>query len=344
MNKFNRTLAGVIFALTLFLMGAGPYAAHQQGIVLTTQGNTRAVHTNATTPREMFDEIGLYIHRFDRVTPGLDEVIAPGTHVTLERAFPIYVQIDNNQPELFYARPGAAVVTIAADFAADNRGYSEDQQFFFTPETARYRPERNELVKLQTIRWRTEHEYQEIDFTREYVESFVTPVGQEVLYRAGQPGLTRSVYQLEYIGGRLVSTNLVSNGIYAQPLTEIVHVGVPVPEGMAVSGCGELFSYSRLLLVESTAYTLSFACTGRHPGDPLFGRTASGMMAQRGVVAVDTSVIPFHTQLYIEGYGFAVAGDRGGAIRGYKIDVFVDSMAEARAWGRQHNVRVWIIE
>ena len=344
MNKFNRTLAGVMFALTLFLMGAGPYAAQEPRVALTTQGYTRTIHTTASTVRQMFDELGFYIYRFDAVYPALDSELTPGTHVTLNRAFPVYIQVDGNEPEQFYVRPGAAVVTIAADFAADNRGYEQDQQFFFTPQTARHRPQPNELVSLQTVAWRTEHTYQEIDFTREYVESFLVPEGVEVVYRQGQVGFTRSVYQSEYIGGELVSTNLIANGIYSQPLTEIVRVGVPVPEGMAVSSCGELFSYSRLMFVESTAYTLSFACTGRHPGDPLFGRTASGMTAQRGVVAVDTSVIPFHTQLYIEGYGFAVAGDRGGAIRGYKIDVFVDTMEEARAWGRQHNVRVWIIE
>jgi len=95
--------------------------------------------------------------------------------------------------------------------------------------------------------------------------------------------------------------------------------------------------------MEATAYTLSFECTGRHPGHPLFGVTASGMMAQVGVVAVDTNVIPFHTRMYIEGYGFAVAGDRGGAIRGYKVDLFFDTREEVRQFGRRH-LQVWILD
>jgi len=122
-----------------------------------------------------------------------------------------------------------------------------------------------------------------------------------------------------------------------------VHIGTYLPPYHAVSACGEVFAYSRSFVAEATAYTLDFQSTGRHPDHPLFGVTASGMMAQVGVVAVDTNVIPFHTQMYIEGYGFAVAGDRGGAIRGYKVDVFFDTREETIQFGRQH-LRVWILD
>ena len=345
MNKFSRALAGVMTVLTIFLMGAGPYQGAEQslGVVFTIDGHTRNIHTTAATVLEMLDELGIYIYRFDVVTPPFEAEIHRGMLIEVERSYPVYIQLDNNDPVRFYVRPNAAVVTIAADFSREHRS-SDDYQFYFTPETARHRPVAGETVHLQTIKWETITEYETLDFSRVYVESFLVPEGEYEVYREGQTGLARTIYQAEYIGGEQRYFGFVSNGIYVQPMDEIVHVGVALPEGMAVSGCGTAFSYSRMMLMESTAYTLSFACTGRHPGHPLFGVTASGMMAQRGVVAVDTSVIPFHTQLYIEGYGFAVAGDRGGAIRGYKVDVFMDTMAEARQWGRQHGVRVWIIE
>ena len=64
---------------------------------------------------------------------------------------------------------------------------------------------------------------------------------------------------------------------------------------------------------------------------------------RRGLVAVDTRVIPFGTRLYIEGYGFAVADDTGGAIRGNKIDLAMDTLSEAYQFGRR-TVVVHILE
>ncbi|AQS05254.1 3D domain-containing protein [Clostridium beijerinckii] len=68
--------------------------------------------------------------------------------------------------------------------------------------------------------------------------------------------------------------------------------------------------------------------------------TASGKIAKRNAsgistVAVDPSVIPFGTYLYIEGYGYAIAADSGSAIKGNSIDVYFDSDSECDDWGRK---------
>lgn len=64
-------------------------------------------------------------------------------------------------------------------------------------------------------------------------------------------------------------------------------------------------------------------------------RTATGTWPSRGTVAVDPRVIPLGTELYIEGYGPAVAADTGGAIQGQKIDLYMDSEHECLQWGRR---------
>jgi 3D (Asp-Asp-Asp) domain-containing protein/peptidoglycan hydrolase CwlO-like protein len=63
--------------------------------------------------------------------------------------------------------------------------------------------------------------------------------------------------------------------------------------------------------------------------------TASGLPLGWGTVAVDTSVFPFGTKMYIPGYGDGVAADRGTAIIGKIIDIWFPTCAQARAWGRQ---------
>jgi len=70
--------------------------------------------------------------------------------------------------------------------------------------------------------------------------------------------------------------------------------------------------------------------------------TAIGMRAGYGVVAVDPRVVPLRSILYIEGYGKAVAGDTGGAIKGRRIDLGFSSAREAYKWGRRP-ARVFII-
>lgn len=73
------------------------------------------------------------------------------------------------------------------------------------------------------------------------------------------------------------------------------------------------------------------------------GITATGIAAVRGVVAVDPDVIPLGSRVYIPGYGTAIAADTGGAIRGGRIDLCMESYGEAINFGRR-NVEVYILD
>lgn len=88
---------------------------------------------------------------------------------------------------------------------------------------------------------------------------------------------------------------------------------------------------ARTLTMESTAYTAY--CTG------CSGVTANGTNLRTNpnlkVIAVDPSVIPLGTRVWVEGYGEAIAADTGGAIKGNKIDVFLPTDNQAYAWGRK---------
>lgn len=81
--------------------------------------------------------------------------------------------------------------------------------------------------------------------------------------------------------------------------------------------------------VTSTAYTAD--CNG------CSGVTSTGIDLKANpnakVIAVDPSVIPLGSIVHVEGYGHAIAGDTGSAIRGNKIDVFVPTQKQATSWG-----------
>lgn len=74
--------------------------------------------------------------------------------------------------------------------------------------------------------------------------------------------------------------------------------------------------------------------TAYAPGDDgVDGITATGLPMDRGVVAVDPEVIPLGSVVYVPGYGYALACDVGGAIKGRRMDVYLSSRREAIAWG-----------
>lgn len=89
----------------------------------------------------------------------------------------------------------------------------------------------------------------------------------------------------------------------------------------------EISAKWRPIRLEATAYTRYDAgCTDY---------TYRGNYLRHGLVAVDPSVIPLGTRLYIPGYGYAIADDIGGAIKGHRIDLSMDTLSEAFAFGRR---------
>lgn len=92
----------------------------------------------------------------------------------------------------------------------------------------------------------------------------------------------------------------------------------------------------QVLYMQSTAYSWKEAGSG------YITATGIDLRSQSNVIAVDPSVIPLGSFVEVEGYGFAVAGDTGGAIKGNIIDVHFPTVEQCLVWGRKNNVKVTI--
>ncbi|MFS0636136.1 3D domain-containing protein [Mesobacillus foraminis] len=95
----------------------------------------------------------------------------------------------------------------------------------------------------------------------------------------------------------------------------------------------------KTLTVNASAFTAN--CKG------CSGITYTGINLKKNpnakVISVDPKVIPLGSKVYVEGYGYAVAADKGSAIKGKRIDVFMNSYNKAIQWGRR-TVKVQILK
>ena len=98
------------------------------------------------------------------------------------------------------------------------------------------------------------------------------------------------------------------------------------------------FSGRRVVTMVATTYD------PYHCGGSGSGRTFTGLKGGYGVVAVDPRFVPLGTRLFIEGYGYAVAADTGGAIKGNRIDLGIDSQHDAKGVQNMKAVRVHILD
>ncbi len=152
----------------------------------------------------------------------------------------------------------------------------------------------------------------------------------------GSPGMLRQIVKVTTLGDREISREVVVSDIIKEPVKRVIVANprrATTPRQYIAVASRTLPANYRVkseLSVESTAYTY----TGNN--------TATGVSPRVGLVAVDPRVIPLGSKLYIEGYGLAMAADTGGAIKGNRLDVFLNTVKECVAWGRR-KVKVYIL-
>ena len=150
----------------------------------------------------------------------------------------------------------------------------------------------------------------------------------------GKFGQATKVVRTTYKNGHPVTYKVLSYRVTMVPQNEETLAGIRLRSARALPSRGGSYQRLNTLVMTATGYS-PFEGNGR-------GRCATGMRAGYGVVAVDPRVIPLGSKLYIEGYGYAIAGDTGGAIKGMRVDLGHTTHGEAEQVGRR-KVHVWIL-
>ena len=182
----------------------------------------------------------------------------------------------------------------------------------------------------------------------ETIEDIILPVSfstVKTFSKSLRPGLTSVVkpgvlgeklvyYKVRREDGIVVKSTVESSKMLKNPVKRVVSIG---SRGIYTSrGTFRTLAIKNMV---ATAYDPGPRSCGRYAT----GRTSCGLRAGYGVVAVDPRIIKLGTKLYIEGYGFAIAGDVGRAIKGRRIDLGFTSYREAIRFGRR-GVKVHILQ
>ncbi|OPX85147.1 MAG: Cell wall-binding protein YocH precursor [Pelotomaculum sp. PtaB.Bin104] len=295
------------------------YVWKNKSVTLSVDGNEIKVQTFAGTVGGVLQANGIAVLDKDEVEPSIESPLQDGMLVTVKHALDLTIAVDGGTlPVRTMAQQvGDVLVEYGIETGPDDE--------VFPVKDAPVTPG----MTVQVVRVRVDTIESEVLIDHETKKQYTVkmPSGESRVAQEGKEGKERQIWQVLFKDGREVNRQLASREVIEPAVDKVVMVG----SGMTVSRGGENIRYSETLDLLATGYTY----TGSN--------TASGAAPHYGVAAVDTSVIKMGTRLYVEGYGYATALDRGGAIRGNRIDLFFESYNEAMRWGSRR-VKAYVID
>lgn len=324
MTKRFRVVAIVVFVLAVCSGSVFAYSADSKKIELIIDNSRDNFATEMETVEDFLAEHNIIVAEEDTIDKPLDAALSDGDVITIHRATPVIISLDG-VPRMTQTRMETVGELLKSIGDLSNIEYQLDNVSMGDALSS------NMVIQLSSVMEKKYTITEEIGFTTEVQETDELAFGTEKIVQEGSKGELQITMTERYIGGELSSTEETERKVVREPSNTIIKKGTA---RKITTSTGD-FTYAKALNVTATGYT---------PYDPgCTGITATGVPAKRGIIAVDPKVIPMGTKLYIPGYGNAVAADTGGAIKGNKIDLCYETVAEAYQWGIR-NVTVYILE
>lgn len=367
---------GAVALILLLTAGLLSQAVFAQTTYVITDGDRVLVHTTyATDPAAVLTEAGLELGEADTFTAQSDGTVS---EITVKRIQ--MVRVNNGRQALELATYGSTVAGVLEQLSISTEG---DLRISQNLDSETYD---GMVIDVVYLTYETVEYVRTAPFETAYCTDSTLAPGEEKILTPGQNGSIQCTARITRENGTEVSRTVTQERVLHAPVNAVVARGIdrsskeqegagrtyssehtteePVsreepstttrePEPTAApeapesaptgntftTASGEVVSYSRKLSVDATAYS----CEG------YTGTTATGTTARYGAIAVDPSVIPYGTRMYIVSddgsyiYGYATAEDCGGAIQGYMIDLYFDTLAECYAFGRR-SCTVYILD
>lgn len=322
-----------------FIVTACSGFAYATPNVVTIQDAGKApvtVKTASTDVGKVLSRQGIVLNDGDKLNISLNDNITQDTYIEIYRAMPVNVTVNGKTTE--YQTTKKIVSDILKELGIEIG--SEDS---VSPRLTDAVESGGEIV-ITSAAPQNVTVQEEIAYNTQEVENTSLAAGTRQVVQEGKTGVKEITYSIKYEDGIEVSREIVNEIVLSQPQDEIIEYSPEEEFEVGKIPANPPTNYTRMEIFEATAYDSSVADNG-----PWAGVTSTGMQMGYGVIAVDPTVIPYGTRMYIESvdgkykYGYAIAGDCGGAIKGKKVDLFYWSRTDCLNFGRR-DVKIYFLD
>lgn len=328
-SLFNGPKAKIIVGAVAVTITVGAIAAitimnMRKTLTISIDGKEETFVTYKGTVQDVLQDKNIAVGVKDKVQPSLESKVSEKETIKIKSAIPVEITANGVQLEVQSADGTIGEMLKNEEEALQEYGIkfnedidevspSLDSQIEDNMRVQIVNVEKKELVQNEPINFET------IVEKDESLDKSVSKVKSE-----GVNGEKEVTYEVVYRDGVETSRNVTSTKTITEHKNEIVIKGTGQ---VYASRGGESINYKEKLNCVATAYSGDrTTATGRSPV-----RNPGGM----STIAVDPSFIPLGSKVYVEGYGYAIAADTGGAIKGNIIDLFLNSSSECWSWGRR---------
>lgn len=269
------------------------------------------IRTTANTIGEALREAEITLYLGDRVQPSLGSPVSAGLRVFIERSTPVNLLVDGRTvrtrtrgrtvadalTELKIGVAGADRITPPLDAPL-----VDDLQISITRV-------REEVIVTEEI----------IPFETAFQPDPNLEIDTQQVMNSGAPGINRQRFFVRYENGEEVARIPHDSWVAQEATQRVVAYGQRIEPKTFTAPDGAQITYWRKFRAYASSY--SAATAGVPRSSPTYGRTFTGEVMRNGIVAVDPRTIPLRSRVYVPGYGYGDALDRGSAIVGRRIDL-----------------------
>ncbi|MBC1500930.1 DUF348 domain-containing protein [Listeria weihenstephanensis] len=321
-------------------------------LTINDEGKEAKVYTTKDTVAEVLKDENITTRPQDALNVSLNDKVAANMEVKIERAVPLAIQNGAKKEVLWSTKD-----TVADLLAEKNIKLNAHDQVK-PAKTAKLAE--NMTVVVTYVDKKTDEKKSKVDFKTVVKEDSSLKKGEEKVVQAGKAGEKVAKYDVVIENGKEKQRKLLTEQVTTKPEDKIVVRGTK--EDVVVAAIENAPAAPKKAKASSTSSSSNSSSASKVSSKPSSGgktftmestaysgggTTATGinLTANPGlkVVAVDPSVIPLGSRVYVSGYGEAIAGDTGGAIKGNIVDVYFANESQCYTWGRRQ-VTVTILD
>ena len=299
-------------------------------IFISVDGNQSSIWTTEKLVKNILEEANIEVAEQDEISIGLDTEVGADNKIDIQKAFQLTL-VDGLEERQVWSTS----TTVANFLKEQGITLGELDRVEKSLEDVITPGDKVAVVRVEKV---TDVVEESIDFAIEKKNDSSVLKGKEKVVTQGKKGTVERTYEVVKENGKIVMKTLQSEKVVSKPTTQVVAVGTKVATVTASRNNTSAGGKGKEFYVTATAYTPN--CNG------CSGITATGVNIKSNpnmkLIAVDPNVIPLGSKVWVEGYGYAIAADTGGAIKGNKIDILVSSKSAAKNWGRK-KVRIKVL-